>query len=250
MSIFARSAGIACSGLSALLLAYSPTLTAGNITDCPVQSASTLPDRPRVATHGSLALYPDLASFQAVAGSGLPLETFDGGAVSGPGEGVGDCPEPVNAASDDQCFAPGDLISGFDLTSTSGGGYVVLGDNHPQVGQDGLAIGPMDITTAEFSNVAAIVNFNNNDVTAVAMDVIPGCNGLNVTVRVLDRQQDLIGATTISATASWESGFLGLVTPRPVGSIELATSPSGGQLIQNLRFGPALDGLFRDRFEP
>lgn len=249
MSVLARSAGFFGLGFFALMLGHSPALAAGNINDCPVQPASALPDRPRAESLGSLAVYPDLASFQGVAGSTLPLETFDGGTVSDPGDGIDECPEPVNAASDDACFSPGDLISGFNLTSTSGGGYAVLGDNHPQVGQDGLAIGPMDITSQEFPNVAAIVTFTDDDVTAVAMDVIPGCNGLDVTVRVYDRQDDQLGTTTISVDASWHSGFLGLVTPRPVGRIELATNPSGGQLIQNLRFGPSLDGVFRDRFE-
>ncbi len=250
MSKLVRSTGTAGAVFLTALLAFPLPLEAGNIVDCPVQAASASPDRPRVEVRGNLNLYSDLASFQAVAGAALPLETFDGGAISEPGDGIDNCPEPVDAASDDPCFSPGDLIGGFNLTSTSGGGYAVLGDNHPQVGQDGLAIGPMDISVQDFPNVAAVVTFTENDVTAVAMNVIPGCNGLDVTVRVHDRQDTLIGTTTISVDASWHSGFVGLVTPRPVGHIELATSPSGGQLIQNLRFGPALDKLFRDRFEP
>jgi hypothetical protein len=222
---------------------------AGNIVDCPVQSDHPAIAKAQIAVNGGLVLYPSPAAFEDVVGDELAQESFDSGAVSQPGDGIGDCVEPVSASSDDHCFAPGDLIEGFSLTSTSGGGYVVLGDNHSQVGQEGLAVGPMEIITSEFSNIATIVSFSAEDVTAVAMDVIPGCNGLSVNVQVFDRQDGLIGSTTISVDASWNSGFLGFVSPSPVGRIELATSPSGGQLIQNLRFGPHLDWLFHDRFE-
>ena len=194
--------------------------------------------------------YSSLAEFELVVGDELPLEPFTGGSVTEPGDGAGDCVEPVGAQSDDHCFSPGDLIEGFELTSTSGGGYVVLGDNHPQVGQDGLAIGPMDIIISQHANVATIITFDEDDVTAVAMDVIPGCNGLDVIARIYDHQDNLLGSTTISVDASWQSGFLGLVTPAPVQRVELATNPSGGQLMQNLRFGPAdLNPIFQDRFE-
>ena len=232
-----------------LLLIFPSALLAGNIVDCPTSANAAPLDPPPVSTRGGLVFFPNLEEFELAAGDELAHETFDGGAVSEPGDGIGDCVEPVSASSDDQCFAPGDLITGFELTSTSGGGYVVLGDDHPQVGQEGLAIGPMDIITSEFGNISTRVGFVDDDITAVAMDVIPGCNGLNVVVQVFDRQDDLLGSTTISVDASWHSGFLGLVAPEPVGRVELRTNPSGGQLIQNLRFGPDLDRLFRDRFE-
>jgi hypothetical protein len=232
------------------ILAMPMAVQAGNIVDCPVQSDQPPIIQAQAAVSGGLELYPSLAAFEDVVGEELAHESFDQGAVSEPGDGIGDCVEPLSASSDDQCYSPGDLIEGFSLTSTSGGGYVVLGDNHHQVGQEGLAVGPMQIISSEFSNIATIVSFSADDVTAVAMDVIPGCNGLDVNVWVFDRQDSLIGSTTISVDASWHSGFLGFVTPAPVGRVELATSPSGGQLIQNLRFGPHLDWLFHDRFEP
>ena len=232
-----------------LMLASPSTLLAGNIVDCPTQASSIPTKVTHAAPRGGLVFLSSLADFEQAAGSELPLETFTGGSVTEPGDGEGDCVEPVGAQSDDQCYSPGDLIEGFELTSTSGGGYVVLGDDHPQVGQQGLAVGPMEITTPEHANIATIINFDEDDVTAVAMDVIPGCNGLNVIARVYDHQDNLLGSTTISVDASWHSGFLGLVTPTPVRRVELATNPSGGQLIQDLRFGPNMDWLFRDRFE-
>ena len=234
---------------AALMLALPSTLLAGNVVDCPTTSSSTLREVTHDASRGGLVFHANLVEFQQAGGNGLPLETFTGGSVTEPGDGEGDCVEPVGAQSDDQCYSPGDLIEGFGLTSTSGGGYVVLGDDHPQVGQDGLAVGPMDIITQQHSNVATIISFEEDDVTAVGVDVIPGCNGLDVIARVYDHHDNLLGSTTISLDASWHSGFLGLTTPTPVQRIELATNPSGGQLIQDLRFGPNMNWLFRDRFE-
>ena len=241
---------IRAAGLALLPFLLASPLLAGNIVACPVSDSAVATGLPTAADRGGLVLYPSLAEFEQAVGDQLPLEDFEGGAVSEPGDGIGGCEEPVGAASDDQCFSTGDLIAGFGLTSTSGGGYVVLGDNHPQVGQEGLAVGPMEIITQEFSNISTIVTFIDDDVTAVAMDVIPGCNGLNVVVQIYDRQDSLLGSTTISVDASWHSGFLGLTSPQPIGRIELRTNPSGGQLIQNLRFGPDPDLIFRDRFEP
>lgn len=236
-------------GWAILVLALPSTLLAGNIVDCPVSANSTPLVISHAAPRGGLAFYPTLTEFELAAGDELPLETFTGGSVTEPGDGEGGCIEPVGAQSDDHCFSPGDLIEGFGLTSTSGGGYVVLGDNHPQVGQDGLAVGPMEIISQQHPNIATIITFDEDDVTAVAMDVIPGCNGVNVVARIYDHQDNLLGSTTISVDASWHSGFLGLVTHTPVRRVELATNPSGGQLIQDLRFGPNMNWLFRDRFE-
>jgi len=234
---------------AALMLALPSTLLAGNIVDCPTSANAALSEITHAAPRGGLVFHATLEDFELAAGDGLPLETFTGGSVTEPGDGVGDCVEPVGAQSDDQCYSPGDLIEGFGLTSTSGGGYVVLGDDHPQVGQDGLAVGPMEIITQSYSNIATIITFDEDDVTAVALEAIPGCNGLNVNAWIYDHNDNLLGSTTISVEASWHSGFLGLTTPAPVRRIELATNPSGGQLIQDLRFGPNMNWLFRDRFE-
>lgn len=239
--------GILATGIMAM--SASSVLQAGNIVDCPVNLAGATPDSGPIVQQGGLVLFDDLQTFEAVVGDGLPLEGFDGGNAPAPGDAADHCPEPINSASDDHCFTPGDLLAGFSLSSTTGGGYVVLGDDHPQVGQDGLAVGPRDIITTQHGNVATIVEFDAEDVTAVSMGVIPGCNGVNVIVQVFNLDDTMIGSTTISTDASWETGFLGLVSPDPVGRITLATNPSGGQLIQDLRFGANPDPVFHDRFE-
>lgn len=232
-----------------VLSAATPRLQSGHIVDCPTSATGISPNAEPAQARGGLVLFEDLAAFEAAVGTGLPLESFDGDYAPDPGDALAGCSEPVSSSSDDQCFSPGDLLDGFSLTSTTGGGYVVLGDDHPQVGHEGIAIGPQNISTPATPDVATIIEFDANDVTAISMGTIPGCNGLTVVVQVFDRFDNFIGSTSITGKTSWETSFLGFVSPQPVGRMTLRTSPSGGQLIQDLRFGAGPE-IFRDRFEP
>lgn len=244
----------ALTGLAAIampsLVAASPGAQGGNIVPCPTTVTGTASDPELLPPRGGLELFPDLAAFEAAVGTELPLESFDGDYAPEPGGALGGCSEPVSSSSDDQCFSPGDLMDGFAMTSTTSGGYVLLGDNHPQVGHEGLAIGPQNISTPATPDVATTIEFDANDITAVSMGTIPGCNGLTVVVQVFDLHDNFIGSTSITGETSWETGFLGFVSAQPVGRVTLRTNPSGGQLIQDLRFGPNPDPLFQDRFEP
>ena len=231
-----------------VLAAASPELQSGHIVDCPTSATGASIDTELALPQGGLELFPDLAAFEAAVGTGLPFESFDGDYAPDPGDALGGCSEPVSSHSDDQCFSPGDLLEGFSLTSTTSGGYVVLGDDHPQVGHEGVAIGPQNISTPATPDVATIIEFDADDVTAISMGTIPGCNGVTVVVQVFDLFDNFIGSTSITGETSWETSFLGFVSPQPVGRVTLRTSPSGGQLIQDLRFGPGPE-IFRDRFE-
>lgn len=195
-----------------------------------------------VVTGPGLEVYSDLAGFEAAVGDGLPLETFENGHVD-TGEGAV-CVEPVNNASDDACFAPGSLVGGFSVTSSSGDGVVLLAQKGEAGQKAGTVIG------AQAYNDITIVSFDADDVTAVALDAFPGLDGgLDVTVRGYDASGQLIGSTTISSETQQVSEFVGFTSSAPVSRIELQTSNNGGELFHNLRFGASQSPIFRDRFE-
>jgi len=202
-------------------------------------AAAGKPDRPKSDApgapsdvRGGATVFGDRASFDAAVGA-LPLEDFDGGATAAGALGV--CTEPVSSASDDDCFSPGDLIAGFEVTSSSGGGVVVLGDGF--IGQSTAVVGASafaDITT---------VSFTEPDVDAVGFDAYSGSGGsLSVEVRVFDGGGALADTVNLTTSADNVSEFFGILAPGPISRVEIETAEDGGELFDNLAFGVAEGG--------
>ncbi|GAB4126593.1 MAG: hypothetical protein Tsb0027_25970 [Wenzhouxiangellaceae bacterium] len=221
---------LAAVGMSAMLLAgsalaqdnYVDWAAAGKPDLAPVDTSA--PDAPL----GGLTTFADQASFDTATG-GFPAETFDNGATAA--GAVNTCTEPVNSASNDACFAPGDLIDGFSLTSSSGGGIVVLGDGF--IGQPTAAAGAN--TFGDSTNVTFAP-----EVTAVAFDAYSGAptvEGADVTVTALDGGGATIGSVTITTTADNVSEFFGFTSAVPIASITVEGIGGTGELIDNLQFG-------------
>lgn len=175
---------------------------------------------------GGLTTFPDQASFDAATGGFTP-ETFENGATMA--GALNTCAEPVSSASNDVCFAPGDLIDGFSLTTSSGGGIVILGDGF--IGQATAVAGPLtfaDTLSVEFSP----------EVSAVAFDGFSGSGGpADVTVTVLDGDGATIGTVTIPTTAPNVSEFFGFSSELSIGGITVEGIGGTGELIDNLQFG-------------
>lgn len=196
--------------------------------DRPTSDASS----PSSDVRGGVTVFDDRAAFDAAVGA-LPLEDFDDGATGE--DAVNTCTEPVNSASDDVCFSPGDLIAGFEVTSSGGGGVVVLGDGF--IGQPTAVIGAN--TFAEFTTVT----FSEPDVDAVALDAYSGSGGTsNVEVRVFDSAGALADTVTLATSAENVSEFFGILAPGPISRVEIETPEDGGELIDNLAFGAASTG--------
>lgn len=179
---------------------------------------------------GGLVQYPDRPSFEAAAGAALPIETFDNGAT---GTGVvNTCTEPVSSASNDVCFAPGDLIDGFSMTSSSGSGIVVLGANF---------LGGSQTTPVSGANSFpdfTMVDFTAADVDAVGIDAYSGSPGAgDVTVRAFDAADALIGSIVVTTTATNVPEFAGFTSAVPVSRIEIEGANDSGELLDNLQFG-------------
>jgi len=217
-------------GMSAMLLAgsalaqdnYVDWAAAGKPDLAPVDVSA--PDAPL----GGLTAFADQASFDAATG-GFPVETFDNGATAA--GALNTCTEPVNSASNDACFAPGDLIDGFSLTSSSGGGIVVLGDGF--IGQSTAVVGPLtfaDTFSVDFAPEVTAVAFN-------AFSGSPVVTGADVTVTAFDGGGATIGSVTITTTADNVSEFFGFTSAVPIASITVEGIGGTGELIDNLQFG-------------
>ena len=196
-----------------------------------LQAGQPIPPSPEV--RGAAITFTDRASFDAAAGV-LPLEDFDDGATAG--GAVNTCTEPVSDASNDVCFAPGDLIAGFQITSSGGGGIVVLGDGF--IGQPTAVVGAN--TFADFTTVS----FSAADVNAVAFDAFSGSGGsLDVEIRVFDSGGTLADSITVNTSAENVSEFFGIVAPGAISRVEIENTGGGGELFDNLAFGATVDEL-------
>lgn len=194
---------------------------------------------------GALQVFADQTSFDAaVADVGaLASESFDGGAT-GTG-GLNTCDEPVNSASNDVCFAPGDLIDGFDLTSTSGGGIIALGAEFLGPGQTSTVVGANTFTDS------TIVTFTT-PVAAFSADFYDGVAAGEITVEAFDGSNASLGTATATPSGTDTPVFLGVISATPVASITITAAADGGELLDNLRFGDSTgadDIIFQNDFE-
>ena len=187
---------------------------------------------PPVSFHnrGALQVYNNRVDFDAAVGGGAVFanENFDGGATP-PGV-VNTCTEPVNSASNDVCFSPGNLVGGFQVTSSSGTGVVILGSAFLGAGQTTPVVGANTFADT------TIITFTTN-VTAFSADFYGGFNVDVVTVTVLDEFSNVLGSGVATPTAVDAPAFLGAISPTPIGSIIIESANGGGELVDNLQFG-------------
>ena len=177
-------------------------------------------------TRGGLITFDDRASFDIAAGFQV-MEDFEGGIA----DGITVCNEPLNSSSDDACFTPGDLINGFDVTSSGNGGLVVLTEGF--IGQ------PTDVVGASSSSDFLIVNFANSNVIAVALDAFSGFPGAGlVTIRTFDAFGNTAGSIGVATQNAFLSEFVGFISPTPISRIEIQGAFDSSELFDNLAFGP------------
>lgn len=186
---------------------------------------------------GDLTVYDNLADFQdATADLGvLALETFERNFIAE--GGVDGCFSPVQQASDDPCFRPGNLIDGFQIRAGLGNvsnAWLVLLDA-ATLGTDSDVVGP-NLRNDPDPNPTRI-DFAGGP-TAVALDVYEGVAGDPVAIDVSGTDGASLGNFIVEPAAPDEPEFVGLVSPVPIGRVEvLGTTVGSGELIDNLRFG-------------
>ncbi len=178
--------------------------------------------------------------FDAAVGNpaSLALEDFEAGATE-----AGDvviCDEPVGDLSNDDCFTPGQLISGFEVASSSGAGVAAIGSGF--FGNPSTAVG------AVFIGDSTIVNLTRAS-TTVAMDVFlyNGSDTDWITVAVYGEDGRSLGYSSVRPSAGDTKTFVGIIAPAAIARVELKPT-NGGAFIDNLRFNSG-DGIFSDGFD-
>lgn len=175
---------------------------------------------------GALTVFTDNVSFQAAVNNPLASEDFEGGLVAA--GGVATCTEPVSSASNDACYTPGDLIDGFSVASSLGGGVVTLGD--------GLIPQPTVVIGANTFTETTDIRFTANNIDAVAFDVMSG--GANpILVSAFDAGDTLIGTAALTLTGVGTPSFIGVTSPTPIARINIQDTTDGGEVFDNLQFG-------------
>ena len=198
------------------------------------------------APTGSLQSFTDQPSFDAAVGNpgALASENFDGGLT--PDATVNTCTEPVDSSSNDACFAPGDLVDGFELTSSTGAGIVALGAQFLGPGQTSTAVGANTFTDS------TIVTFTT-PVTAISAVYYGGFGADEVTVEAFDETSASLGTASATPSATDVPVFLGIISDTPIASITITAANDDGELLDDLRFGDVDTGpsdvIFADGFD-
>jgi hypothetical protein len=215
---------------------------AGAMTSVLAQAALPTPS----GDTGQLTVYGDLGAFLAATQAlGEPgHEDFEGGFTHYlPLMEFSACAEPVDSASNDACFAPGDLLDGIHIRSSRDWGVIAFNTGIFGLPDRAVAAWPYRLNpppTLDFT----IVDFDYPP-TAIAADVYGlkiengSANGDTVPVQIDAYAADasLIGSFTVQPASANVAAFAGFTSPVPVASvvygtrIEVAAAP-----IDNLRF--------------
>jgi hypothetical protein len=195
---------------------------------------------------GQLTLYDDLGAFLAATQTlgEFAHEDFEGGFTHYlPLMEFSACAEPVHSASNDACFAPGDLVDGIHIRSSRDWGVIAFNTGIFGLPDRVVAAWPYRVNpppTLDFT----IVDFVHPP-TAVAADVYGlkiengSANGDTVPVQIDAYAADasLIGSFTVQPASANVAAFAGFTSPVPIASVvygtrvEIAAAP-----IDNLRF--------------
>jgi len=159
------------------------------------------------------------AAFLA-ANPGLTLEDFEAASLASGTAGV--FAGPLNSATNNSVFQPGDIVAGFSLTTTSGDIYA----DRDFAGNSGATV------SSNFFNADLNIGFTPL-VTAIGIDLKQwnGSNG-TWTVEAFDVANVSLGSFVTGNT------FLGITSDVAIGRLFI-NKPDQGAVIDNLRFGAA-----------
>jgi len=177
-------------------------------------------------TRGATQTFTNRVDFNTACGSTLTLEDFGGG----PGTIIA-CGAIISSAGD-VCFAPGEIQVGIQVTRSAGDNTVYVpagsfGNADPIVGAN---------TFVEFT----ILNFPNNDVNSVGMDLYALTAGGTIQVRVFGTG-GLID--TFNVTSPGTATFLGMIANETIVSIELQDlTGANAELVGRVEYGSCSGG--------
>ena len=179
---------------------------------------------------------PGLVFFTArsifdAAAPGLPVEDFEDGSATL--ESVVTCNAPLNSASNDACFTPGEILPGIEIQDNPGpstGGLFILGA--------WLIGNPSIVTGASSSAESTDLRFPSNDVFSVGMDVLsnsPGVVAVGITIFGLGGA--ILSTSTVNATTTGK--FWGVTSDQVI--TRVALNSTAFDFVDNVAFGGKAD---------
>lgn len=198
---------------------------------------------------GTVTFYDDETDFlDATDSLDLAFEDFETGfELTNPAH-FASCIEPMWSASDDTCFAPGDLVPGFSITAErNNGGVVRMAPDVWDAGTHVVGAWPFQVQPSSFNPTH--VNFEHGP-TAVSADVygvrlapgVPTGDPEPVLVEVFGLDDALLDSLLVEPPAYDTPAFVGIVSSVPIGRVVYGTQLDdpenhAGEVIDNLYFG-------------
>ena len=188
----------------------------------------------QVQPRSTLQYYSDESLFTAALGvpANLTVETFDNGQPLGYPM---TCPGPFSSTTNNNCFHPGNLAPGFELSAFPGSPVAYFPQNYNALPSRAVGAGNyVDMTNIAFSPA----------VSAMAATIYGGSlsGTYTVDISIYDVSDALIDSTSIQATSPHEGNpFFGVISPTPIGRITINShnSSTDSEIIDNLKFRPA-----------
>lgn len=175
-----------------------------------------------------LTLYGDRATFDE-AFPGLPVEDFEEANV---GERrIVPCPHPLNENSDNNCFSPGDILSGINIMASND----QFGFELAVVGKDYFLNPSKNVAVTVFPD-AQILEFPNGGVLSVGMDLHVYFHEENLLIDI-HGNSGLLGST--QATANSQGRFWGVSSDEVITMITILSLTNQAEAVDNISFQPA-----------
>ena len=214
--------------LIAMSLSYTVSAQERYTTTSTINSNSNPPAFEITSLRGSVTTFNNLPAFQAAAPTATNSEDFDTNITGGV---LTACVGDINSLTNNGCFTPGQIVDGININAVPPGDTVLL-----PPGFNGLTSSVLGAIT--FSSTTELA-FTDGDTQAFAFDLYAGLAAADVDIFIFDTSNALIDTITISGIAVLpDNQFIGIVSPSLVGRISIATQGDGGELIDNLLFGP------------
>jgi hypothetical protein len=203
----------------------------GEYTATSTSNASSNPSTLEVASlRGTTTTYTTLVDFQAAAPAATSSEDFE---TNNAGGAFAQCIGDINSLTNNACFTPGQVIEGLNINALPPGDTVLL-----PAGFSGLTDAALGAFT--FASTTEL-EFTNGDVQGFAFNVYAGLAAGDVDISMFDATDTLIDTVTVSGLGALpDNQFIGVVAPSIVSRISIATQGGGGELLDNLLFGPVI----------
>ena len=225
--MFRRSSLLAFVSLASLALANCEQPTDSPPASLQADAATSEPTLTYLASRADFtAQFPD-----------LPVEGFEAGNVAD-GDVVG-CPGPLDATSNNRCFAPGGIKPGIQFNSdhrfsqNEGGQEVAL------IGRGFSGVAPSKQLVATFDVDALLIDFTTT-VTAAGMDLVSYSDD-TCQIDVFGTNGVLLGSTT--APCNGAGSFWGVSSSQPITRIRVYSPTNRFEGVDNVSFGAAAQAV-------